>query len=64
VRSLEDVHDMLGAGVAPVGIVPGGGVLELKKSLLCISVQPFMLVYRSWIKAFLFFTFVSSNAMS
>jgi hypothetical protein len=55
---------MLVAGVAPVGIVPRGGVLELKKSLLCISVQPFMLVYRSWIKAFLFFTFVSSNAMS
>jgi hypothetical protein len=55
---------MLVAGKAPVGIVPGGVVPELKKSFLCISVQPFMLVYGSWIRAILFFTFVSSNAIA
>ena len=52
------------AGVAPAGVVLGGAVPELKKSLLCISVQPFMLVYGSWIKAILFFTFVSSSAIA
>jgi hypothetical protein len=35
------------AGVLPAGAVLGGAVPELKKSLLCISVQPFMLVYGS-----------------
>jgi hypothetical protein len=55
---------VLVAGLAPVGIVPGGAVPELKKSLLCIRVQPFMVVYSSWIKAILFFTFVSSNAIA
>jgi hypothetical protein len=52
------------AGAAPPGVVLGVAVPELKKSLLCISVHPFMLVYGSCIRAILFFTFVSSIAIA
>jgi hypothetical protein len=55
---------VFGAGMLPAGVVPGGAVPELKKSLLCTNVHPFMLVYGSWIRAILFFTFVSSSAMA
>jgi hypothetical protein len=48
-------------GAAPPGVGLGGAVPELKKSLLWISVQRFMLVYGSCIRAILFFTFVSSS---
>jgi hypothetical protein len=49
---------VFGAGMLPASVLPGGAVPELKKSLLCINVHPFMLVYGSWIKAILLFTFV------
>jgi hypothetical protein len=54
----------LGAGTDPAGIVPGGFVLEQKKSLLCSNVHPLMLVYGSWINAILFFVFASSSVMA
>jgi hypothetical protein len=54
---------VLGAGTLPAGVVPGGAVPELKNSLLCINVQPFMLVYGSCFNAILSLAFVSSIAI-
>jgi hypothetical protein len=43
---------MFGADTLPAGVVPGGAVPKLKKSLLCNNVQPFMLVYGPGSKQF------------
>jgi hypothetical protein len=51
---------VFGADTLPAGVVAGGAVPKLKKSLLCINVQPFMLVYGSCINAILSLPFVSS----
>jgi hypothetical protein len=56
-RGLTDVHDVLVAGTVPVGMVSGGPVPELKKSILCINVLQFMLVYESCVTAILSLTF-------